>query len=193
MLGLGLALDLTPTGARSAGVIDSLPLQANGSGITMSSLGSDGYYTVTTDASGASRSVGSVDSLSGDLLMEIVPLAPPPNTMFGFRASAPAFASSYADADARENLQTEGGGGGPNWVATFKQGVYGADALPNGRNGNLFMERVGTAWKIYTGTGDFGSSTLILTKTAVDAAVRWLAITDIGNNANFKIRFRAHP
>lgn len=180
--------------ANAVPIPQSVPLVAYGSGITLSALGADGYYTVTTDATVVNRSIGSLAALSGDLLLEIVPLATPPNTMFGWREnSAPINSSSYADADAREVLQTEGGGGGPNWTGTWKQGVYQANGNASGRNGNLFMERIGSAWNVKTGTGDFTSAASLYTNTAVDTAARYLAITDMGPNASFKIRFRQHP
>jgi hypothetical protein len=166
--------------------------QLNGTGITIA-LGADGYYTVTTDASGANHTIGSLTPLTGDLLLELVFPVSPVSIMFGWRANtAPTFSAAYNDADAREVLQTEGGGGGANWTGTWKQGVFSGNANPAGRNGNLFMERVGTNWNVRTGT-DFASSASLYTLTAVDAAARYLAITNITNNANFKFRFRQHP
>lgn len=167
-------------------------LQAYGTNLTLSERGSDGFYTFTSDNVATNRAIGSVAALTGDLLLEIVPLAAPPSIGFAFH-DAPALAGLSVP-EGKEVVQTEGGGGGPNWLGAWKNPGGFQGVLP-ARNGNIYMERVGAAWRIYTGATFAAAKTAgaIYTGTPVDTNARYLAIVAIGVNANIKVRFRPHP
>lgn len=179
----------TPTPAPSLG--ESVPLQFFGTKGTLSSLDSEGFYTVTTEAVSGNRAVGSSAALSGDILVEIVPLADPPSLFVNFDDVIAFAARSYGET--LESIQTEGGGGGPTWLGAFRQGTYQGPLAP--RVGRFYMSRRGSAWRIYTGNSwaEAFAAGPIHNSTAVDTQPRFLAITEIGNNARFKVRFVPLP
>lgn len=190
MIGVGLGL----TGVRRRRVSAPPPaatLVAHGSGISLGAPDGAGYSTFTTDASSAARAVGSGLAIAGDLLLEIVPLAAPPNIMFALDDVAAAAGRSYLDC--LEAVQTEAGGGGAAWLGAWKSGLL--QGVLAARNGNVYLERVGPAWRIYTGTTWAAASNAgaIHSGTAADTGPRFLVVTDIGPGASVALRYAAHP
>jgi len=142
------------------------------------------------------RTVASATSFAGDVLAEFVY----PGNVMGY--TGPSFHSaekttataSILDATQREGMITEGSGGGNTYVLPYKSATAVPPAI--NRSGNLYIELVGTAFKISTGA-TYAARAAIYTGLRVDAAARFFAMTDHTNstalNKSVRIRVRAHP
>jgi len=191
-------------GPRNGGVVtpqppvvpQSVDLTLYGTDATLTDeRATDGFYLFANGATAVGRTVSSATSFAGDVLAEFVF---PGNVMGYFFA---AFHSSnitsttatYNDASSREGVNTEGNGGGNTALYVYKSGAYQGPAT---RNGNVYIELVGTAFKISTGA-TYAGRVAVYTGTRVDAAARFFAMTDLfGANAvskSVRIRVRVHP